>query len=368
MAMSSPRTSLRLDVLKNLLGSGEQWLMRRILGYAEEYGYTRFTSTLEEAWRLSIRRLSESLLEAAHRNQGDLEIHCEEDVTVDPAVAFGISEARLHRSRGVPFPMFYSLMKYYAQAYEDLCMTLDDRDQAHACAQVVSRFFDRVEIGFASEWVGRSEQAVVLELQDRNRDLTDEKVRYITIFESLNVPVVLLREDGMVENINEAAARTFGMTAVTGSAYYSHVAVGEPFSPLDADITAFLLAGAAEREFERTLQTSSGPRHYIVRIKRMQDLSGRFRGITVALSDVTDRKRIEDDALQSRAEYRALFENTVDAFAQHMARRDAAGAVSDYEFTEVNPAFEELFGLGADDVAGKCVSEIWPPGNALSLN
>ncbi|PKQ36839.1 MAG: hypothetical protein CVT59_10640 [Actinobacteria bacterium HGW-Actinobacteria-1] len=143
---------------------------------------------------------------------------------------------------------------------------------------------------------------------------------------------------------------------------------GKPFAPLDADITAFLLAGTAEREFERTLQTSGGPRHYIVRIKRIQDLSDKFRGITVVLSDVTDRKLVEDEALQSRAEYRALFDNTIDAFAQHVARRDAGGATIDYEFTEVNPAFEELFGLHDSDVIGKCVSEIWPPGNALSLN
>jgi PAS domain-containing protein len=227
MTMSSPRTPLRLDVLEELLGTGEEWLMRRILGYAQEYGYSRFTSTLEEAWRLSIRGLSGSLLEAARIGECDLEIRCEEDVAADPAVSFGIAEARLHRSRGIPLPMFYSLMKYYAQAYADLCETLEDPDQAGACAHLVRRFFDRVEIGFASEWAGLSEQAAVLELQGRNRDLTDEKVRYITIFESLNVPVVLLREDGMVENINEAAARTFGITAVTGSAYYSHVAVGE---------------------------------------------------------------------------------------------------------------------------------------------
>ncbi len=368
MATSSPRIPLQVEVLEELLGANEEWLIRRILGYAQEFGYAKYTSTLEEAWRLSIRGLSGSLLEAARVSQCDLEIRCEEDVSADPAVSFGVTEAQLHRSRGIPLPMFYSLMKYYAQSYEDLCETLEDPDQARACAHLVRRFFDRVEIGFGSEWAGLSEQDTVLELQERNRDLTDEKVRYITIFESLNVPVVLLREDGMVENINEAAAGAFGITAVTGSAYYSHVAVGEPFAPLDAEIRSFLAANATERELERTLQTSAGPRHYIVRVKRIQDLSDKFRGITVVLSDVTDRKRIEDEALQSQAEYRALYENTIDAFAQHLARRDPEGAVIDYEFIEVNPAFEGLFGLRSEDVVGRLVGEVWPPGNALSLN
>lgn len=367
MAESVPRSPLLFDVLENLLGNGEDWLMRRILVYAKELGYAKYTSTFEEAWRLSIQGLSSSLLEAARVSGCDLEIRCEEDVAGDPAVGFGVHEARLHRSRGIPLSMFYSFMKYYAQSYRDLCETLEDPDQAAACAHLTRRFFDRVEIGFASEWAGLREQEAVIELQDRTRALTDEKIRYLTIYESLNVPVVLVREDGMVENINEAAATAFGMTGVTGSAYYSHVAVGEPFAPLEGDISEFLAGEENEREFERPIETFTGSRYYIVRLKRMLDVSGKFRGLTVVLSDVTDRKRVEDDALQSRAEYRALFENTVDAFAQHAARFSAAGELLDYEFTEVNPAFEELFGLCSEDVVGKSVSEIWPPGNALKL-
>ncbi len=363
-----PGERLHIDALEQLLVSNEQWLMRRILGYAQDLGYTKYTSTLEEAWRLSVHGLSESLLESVRCNNGDLDIRCEADLSADPAVAFGMAEARNHRVRGIPFGMFLALMKYYAQSYQDLCATLRDDAQAMACSRMVARFFDRVEIAFSTEWAGLGEQEAVRELQDRNRATTDEKVRYLTVFEALNVPVVLVDESGMLENINEAAARAFGISSVSGSAYYSHVAVGEPFGPLDAEVQSFLGTDMVEREFERTLQTSGGERVYVVRMKRMTEYSGAHHGATIALHDITDRKRVQDAALQSRAQYRALFENSVDAYAQHVAVRDADGAITDYAFAEVNPAFEELFGMSAAEVVGKLSTELWPPGNALCLD
>jgi PAS domain-containing protein len=359
---------LRLEKLERLFGSGEQWLMQRILEYAKEFGYTKYTSTLEEPWRLSVRGLSDSLLEAARKSDCKLDIHCEEDISQDPAVEFGVLEARKHRSRGIPFEMFLALMNYYERAFLDLCETIEDASEAKACSLVVENYFDRLKIGFSKEWAGLGASAAVAELQARNRDTTDEKVRYLTIFENLNVPVILLDENGLIENINEAAGEAFGMVAISGSAYYSHVDVGVPFAPLDAEITAFLRDTAEAREFERSLQTKAGQRFYIVRLKRMQDVAGTFRGITVALSDVTERKRVEDDVLQGRAEYRALFENMIDAVAQQVAVRDESGAIIDYRFAEVNPAFEELFGLSRDDVVGKLADDIWPPGNPMGMN
>ena len=45
-----------------LLVNNEDWLMGRILHYAKSYNYTKYTSTLQKAWRMSIRGISESLI------------------------------------------------------------------------------------------------------------------------------------------------------------------------------------------------------------------------------------------------------------------------------------------------------------------
>ncbi|MHB1341824.1 MAG: PAS domain-containing protein [Coriobacteriia bacterium] len=347
------------DRFARLLTDSEQWLVERIIGYAKALGYTPYTSTLEEAWRISIRSMSGSLVEAARDARDRLEIHCDEDLTADPSASFGMQEARLHRSRGVPLAMFMSLMKYYAQSYQDLCGTVADDEERHEWRLLVARFFDRMEIGFASEWAAMSGQDAAAELQQRARDSVDEKVKYLTIFESLMVPVLLLDATGRIENVNEAAAMLFRIGEVSGSAYYSHVSAGEVFAPLVEEIARFAARESLEYGFEKAIETSDGLKHFLVRMKRMRDVSGKFLGTTVVLTDITGRKAMEDAILESRAQYRALFENMDDAFARHDTVFDDSGAPIDYIVLEVNPAFERVFGLNASEVEGRRASEVW---------
>ena len=55
------------DVLIDLLQSSEDRLIELILYYANQEGYTRYTSTLKEAWRLSIEGLSKAIIEVVER-------------------------------------------------------------------------------------------------------------------------------------------------------------------------------------------------------------------------------------------------------------------------------------------------------------
>ena len=94
------------DVLSSLISSSEEWLMERILDYAKSQGYTQYTSTLQEAWRLSISGLSSSLLSVLQSNGCDLELGPDEDFINNPATAFGVIEAGRHRERGINLGMF----------------------------------------------------------------------------------------------------------------------------------------------------------------------------------------------------------------------------------------------------------------------
>jgi PAS domain S-box-containing protein len=350
-----------LSVFEDLLLEHEQWLMRRTLRYARDRGYARYTSTLEEAWRLSITGLSDSLIEACRRCSFDLELNCDESVADDPAVMFGVSEAELHRGRGVSLSMFLGLAKYYRQAYVDLIdEQVSDPEQAMIFRRTIDRFFDRLEIGFVSKWgsVGLTEHTD--ELQRVNRALANEKNRYLTVFESLQTPAVLLDATGAVDNVNEAAARAFGLGEVSGSAYYSGVSVGVEFAPLSGEIADFLASSSTEYVFERTLQTRTGSRYYLVSLKRMTDVSGKFAGATLVLTDLTERKRAEESAAENWELYRRLFETMPIGFASHIMVYDEDGQAVDYVFLEVNDSFERMTGLTRDEVIGRRVTEVTP--------
>lgn len=276
--------------LSDLISQREDWLVDRTIGYAKLYGYTPLTSTLAEAWRASICGLSGPLIEAlAHYHEppqlvaGD---YAEESIT-----AFGIDAARRHRSRGITLGLFMGLMKYYRQSYLDL-LELGElpTELIPRCREFVNRFFDRVEIGFCSEWASQNESELVLEAREKNRALTHEKTKYLTIFESLQDPVVLLDQAGHIDNSNRAAAELFGGSAVPGAGYY-----GANHLPLLEGALASL-AGKGE---EHVLATSRGPRCFEVKSQAMLDVSEKFAGTVLIFNDVTDYKHALQQAEQA---------------------------------------------------------------------
>jgi hypothetical protein len=177
-----------MQQLSDLISQREDWLVDKTIAYAKMYGYTPFTSTLAEAWRASICGLSGPLIKAlAHYSEPPQLVageYAEESIT-----AFGIDAARRHRSRGITLGLFLGLMKYYRQSYLDL-LELGElpAERVPRYREFVNRFFDRVEIGFCSEWASQNESELVLEAREKNRALTHEKNKYLTIFRESQGP------------------------------------------------------------------------------------------------------------------------------------------------------------------------------------
>ena len=194
---------------------------QNIIPYAKKNKYSQYTSTLEGAWIASIRGLNGSIRAMFATFESPPELSPDEDYSADPLASFGITEARLHRSRGVTLGMFLGLMKYYRQAYHDVLrsfsLTEGDLDTA---LTYINRFFDRLEIGFCLEWAAVKDTGTIRDLQAGNRAMTNEKNRYLTIFESLFTPVIIMEEDNTVNNYNFAASFLFDTTN-TGMQYYA---------------------------------------------------------------------------------------------------------------------------------------------------
>ncbi len=270
-----------MQPLSDLISRSEDWLVDKTLGYAKQYGYTPFTSTLAEAWRVSICGMSGPLIKAlTHYSEppqltaGD---HSEESIT-----AFGIDAARRHRSRGITIGLFLGLMKYYRQAYLDLLELGEFPVERLTCyRKFINRFFDRVEIGFCSEWASQSENELILEVREKNRKLTHDKNKYLTIFESLNDPVVLLDNFGKIDNANRAAAVLFGGSVVPGAGYYGVMSL-----PLLEGVLGSVVGEVSEHQ----LTTTMGLRCFEVKTQTMLDVSEKFSGTVLIFNDVTDYK------------------------------------------------------------------------------
>ncbi len=277
--------------LHDVVAANEDRLTAGIIDYAKARGYTPFTSTLEQAWRASIRGLSAPLLAVLAEGRACTAVVAEAEYGRDPIAFYGIEAARRHRTRGITLGLFLGLMKSYRRTYLDLaCDEAADADERRDWCAVIENFFDRMEVGFCDEWADHSAVEDVEQLRAQNRLITNEKNRYLTIFESLDDPVFLIGENGRVENMNHAAARLFAVTRTPGAGYYGGASL---------DLTALLgfdVESCREPVCERELDTRLGRRWFDIRRQRMLDVSEKYLGTVVILVDVTEYRKAKEEA------------------------------------------------------------------------
>ena len=277
--------------LRDLIAGGEHWLTARIIDHAKARGYTPYTSTLEQAWLASIRGLSAPLIAALDAGRPFEAVAAEADYARDPIALYGIEAAKRHRSRGVTLGLFLGLMKSYRESYVELVAGPQareaDRERNRA---VIDSFFDRMEVGFCDEWSGRPADEQFEQLRLQNQKIINEKNKYLTIFESLRDPVILIDERGKVENANHAALALFAGDSAPGASYY-----GDARLPI-AEILGEGVISGREPGGERLLATSAGPRWFDVKTQRMLDVSEKYLGAVAILADVTEHRRAREEA------------------------------------------------------------------------
>lgn len=289
-----------MEWLYDLIADSDRWLIKQVIQYAKAREYVKYTSTLEDAWRVSISGLSNSILSALKIYDSPPELISDIDYTQDPIASFGILEAKKHRERGVTLEMFLGLMKYYRQSYVDLILkeSIKPEDQ-HRYLLFINRFFDRVEIGFCMEWSALSKNETITELQSTNRRMTNEKNKYLTIFESLHDPVFLLNDRDQVENLNHAASELLEEFSIPGKKYYSQKPLIQKPPWVAEELAAFFAGDKTELSFEKQIDTQKGTKQFQIKFKRMLDVSEKFAGTVIILNDITEQKRVEEKLRKS---------------------------------------------------------------------
>jgi len=283
-----------------IIADNEAWLIDRILFYAKRQGYTQYTSTLREAWRQSIAGLSAPLLAALEKSMPEVELRPDENYTADPLARFGIQEARRHLERGVGLAMFLGLMKYYRQSYIDLVdRYAPDPAGRRRFSLTLERFFDRIEIGLVTAWNTPDKNDHMADLQRANRTITNQKNKYLTIFESFQSPVAVIDQNSRIDTINHAWATLFAGAAVPGADYYADTQINQPAAWLSTEIDSFVASGKAEMTMEKLVETAMGSRNLSIKIKRMLDVSEKNSGCVIILDDVTEKKKAESAIQES---------------------------------------------------------------------
>lgn len=278
--------------LRSMIVEGEAWLTDHIIELAKTLGFTPYTSTLRQAWQTSVCRLSEPIVTILDDVTLLGAIPIENADNPDFSVAYGIAAAQRHRARGVSLGMFIGLLKGYREIYLELGeRVVLEPDVLARYRHLINGFFDRVEIGVCSEWCSAGANTDNRMQGAENKRLVNEKNKYLTIFESLQDPVLLVDRNGLVENMNFAAAKLFSPGAVPGGSYYGD----GPRQPL-AELTGFDFSCVSGQNAEHELSTRTGKRWFSIKVQAMLDVSEKFVGTVFVLSDVTELREARERA------------------------------------------------------------------------
>ena len=367
--MDDCASSAAAQKLGQFITSHEDWIMGRLLEYAKRQGFTKYTSTLFEAWRLSVSGLNKALLESLDANglEGN-EFTPDDTYADDPVSVFAVEESRRHRRRGVGLPMFLGLFKYYRRTWIDLILEKGDGLACQKqCREAVIRFFDRLEIALCSDWAAVTEQERLDEMRHKSLLMVNEKNRFLTLFESLASPVFLLDDELGIEFMNLAAARHLGAADTPGELYYARrpeVRVGpnqtprvplERYAPWLAEaLNACSLKDDARQgyDFDITTHTARGQRNFSVSSSRMSDISDKFSGLAVVLNDITRHVGLERQLERERNRAASY----LDIIGSIVLALDASGTV-----TLLNKAGLAALGYEGDEVLGQDWFELAVP-------
>jgi len=101
---------------------------------------------------------------------------------------------------------------------------------------------------------------------------------------------------------------------------------------------------------------------------KVRERTSQLQEINATLEEeITDRQAAQEalrgtneNLMVSEARYRGLFEHMYNAFNIRRVITDNNGRPVDLVYVEVNPGFENLYGLAAADVVGRRVTEVFP--------
>ncbi len=162
---------------------------------------------------------------------------------------------------------------------------------------------------------------------------------------------MLTTPDGTILDANPAACKIFGRSLEEIRRIGRDGLVDTTDPRLHAAVKQRELKG--EETAEITMLRANGEKFSAeISSKIYLDAKGR-RKTSMIIRDMTERRKMEE-------EYRTLFRTMLDGFAVHEIICDAQGQPVDYRFLVVNPAFERMTGLKAENIVGRTVLEVLP--------
>ena len=210
-------------------------------------------------------------------------------------------------------------------------------------------------------FISKDAQGRTVKTYGVNQDITEQKraekalreseEKYRSLFDNSMDAILLTNPDGAVLEANPAACAMFGRSQAELKELGRSGLVDRSDRHLQIALKERVLQGGEMAEI--AMVRANGEKFPAeISSKIFIDESGRQK-TSMIIRDMTEKRKAERN-------YQTLFQEMLNGFALHEIICDPAGKPVNYRFLAVNPAFERLTGLRAEQIIGKTVLEALP--------
>jgi PAS domain S-box-containing protein len=190
--------------------------------------------------------------------------------------------------------------------------------------------------------------------------LQESEARYRRLVETMNEGLAVSDPDARITFVNERFCKMlqYSRDEILGHRIDEFI-LEESREVIDAQI-ARRKKGEAET-YELAWKTKGGETIYtLVSPRGLFDERESYLGSIGVLTDITRRKRAEEEFLNNVHEMQWLMKSMANAFVVWETIFDEGGKLTDIRFSYFNDAYEKASGLKLVQVQGKTVREVWP--------
>ena len=209
-------------------------------------------------------------------------------------------------------------------------------------------------IGYKNDGSFKQTHCILQDISDRKlaeEELKESEEKYHSIYDNSYLGILLTVPDGRILAANGFACNMFGFSEEELCSGGRSAIVDTSDPRLIPILEERKRTGRAKGEL--TFIRKDGSRFEgEVSSSVFKDKEGNEK-TCMLIQDLTEKKQTEH-------KYQTLFNEMMDGFALHEIICNEKGEPVDYRFLDVNPAFEKMTGLKAEQVIGRTVLEIMP--------
>ncbi|NRR89958.1 response regulator [Winogradskyella undariae] len=197
------------------------------------------------------------------------------------------------------------------------------------------------------------------EMQEKNKELTNLNNDITNLLDNTEIATLFLDTDLRIRKFTPALKEVFNLDEVdlgrTLSSFTSNFKEDTRNSIIQDSKFVLDKLKIVEKQVK-----DQDDNHYLLRISPFITSNKIINGVVITLNNINKLIETELELLDTGVKYHKLFENLNEGFMHAKIITNKDGEPVDWEYIDVNPAFEEILNLTTDEIIGKRILEIIP--------